>query len=280
MYKSVLRRVTFATLGILLSGCHGQPTGPASAELFLRWSMDRYKAMSAFRANCSCTISIVGIPKSSRSVRTILYQHPNQFRIVTAFANGLHTAVVSDGKTMVEYSNQGATRSASFRAPKTIDRAGIFYMKSSFGTLLYPFFEGSVDFDDVADLSKGHVWFVGDEESRAGERARTIEFYGRWSYGHVKALIGEQTGFVYRLEYDSKPIVQFSNRLAGDHTRGPKRPTANRMASSESAQHPITSVDTVETYTEVQSPAQIAQQEFDPTIPKKSRRKQDPPSPA
>jgi hypothetical protein len=88
------------------------------------------------------------------------------------------------------------------------------------GCLLHQFFGGSANYVRLVNPSKGKVAFDGGELAQSGESARNISFYGQQEYGHVKVLIGERTGHVYRIEYDSEPLVGMMSNPEGDVKEG------------------------------------------------------------
>jgi thiol-disulfide isomerase/thioredoxin len=174
-----------------------------SPQEFLRWSMDRYAEMSTFRATTDVTSSRTG------GVRQIVYARPNRFKIVSAGQYGYVATSVCDGRTLIEYANRAGHPASSYRAPRSISAARSTHLKLPMfcGSLLHQFFSGAANLDKLANLERAAIAFEGEEEMPA-ERGIVISFYGVELFGGVKALIGVETGLVYRITYDSEPMAE------------------------------------------------------------------------
>jgi thiol-disulfide isomerase/thioredoxin len=142
------------------------------------------------------------------------------------------------------------------------------------GSLLYQFFGGSANYDHLVNSAKGPVTF-GGKESVGDEPCQVVKFYGRDQYGNVEALIGEKSGYVYRIKYDSAPLIeqmQDPKKIAAIETIAkasddPKVKAAGAAMSTTSAFKSL-QFDSQESYKNIASPAGLASDAFALTPPK------------
>jgi thiol-disulfide isomerase/thioredoxin len=177
-----------------------------TAEQFLKWAMDRYEAMAQFQMN----VDIGG--SHGAGTRKFFYKRPNKYLVVSLFSNGHTMMSVSDGKRIVEYSFPASSEPRTYPVPDSISSAHSMFMTHPMfcGSLIYRFFGGGKNLDSLADLAKRPVEYGGEEIDR-GELSREVNFYGVEMYGNMRALIGTESGKVYRIAYDSEPLVQMMN---------------------------------------------------------------------
>ncbi|RYG22476.1 redoxin domain-containing protein [bacterium] len=179
------------------------------AVALLKRSMDVYAAMPSFKADGTFSMTSAGFP-TPPSKRSIEYVRPNRFKVVSSNPMGFEQTSVSDGKSLVEFDNMTGMAPRKEVAPEGIATAASMQMKHPMfcGSLLYQFFGGSANYAGLVDAEKSPVTFGAEETVASGEPARTVKFYGRDQYGHVEALIGTKTGYVYRIRYNSEPLLK------------------------------------------------------------------------
>jgi hypothetical protein len=254
----------------LLSGCRsgGELSGAIKASddpravALLKRSMDVYAAMPSFVAESRLTISSQG-QISSMSDRSFAYRKPNRFRVVSASSSGLSQTSVSNGVSLLEFDNAGRQPPRKLPAPDSITEVGTIQLMNPMfcGTLLYQFFGGKENYGQLVDATKGPVTFGSEEKVSTGEEAQVVKFYAKQQYGHVEALIGEVTGLVFRLRYDSEPLLKMlqdpvaldrmradaGSRLSG--TQDAKAKAETQTALSKPGQIANMSLESEETYT-------------------------------
>ncbi len=214
-----------------------------------------------------------------KTKRTLVYKSPNSFRVVSNGSNSFVQTVVCDGKKLVEYSNRSELPASTYPAPGSIADAASMQMKHPMfcGTLLYQFFGGSENLDSLVNRDKGPIALGAEEKSTGGEPARLVTFYAQGTYGHVSVLVGEQTGLVYRISYDSEPLMQMMlskenqemvraaiKKQIESEPPGPKRDQMEKSLGS--VDKAITS-QTVERYLKPAFTASIGAKEFDTKVP-------------
>ncbi|HLK16325.1 MAG TPA: TlpA disulfide reductase family protein, partial [Fimbriimonadaceae bacterium] len=163
----------------------------------------------AFQAECTFTARQSGVSQPPET-RTLAYEKPNLYKVVAVDAKGDTETSVSDGKDVLEFENKPGSSPHTAPAPDTLAQVNTMPMRNPIfcGSLLYQFFGGSANFASLVDDVKGDVTFGPEEVSSSGEKAQVVKFYGQDLYGHVEALIGEQSGFVYRIQYDNEPALK------------------------------------------------------------------------
>jgi len=262
----------------------GESAGPApdKPEAFLKWSMDRYKRAPSYRADASVSMNFGGMPGAPQA-RKFEYESPNRFKVVSTGAAGFVQTSVSNGKDLVEYASMG-TPANSYPAPEKLSDVTSMQMQHPMfcGSLLYQFFGGSANYDGLVDGEKGAVSF-GKEEAVDGEKCHAVKFYGKQQYGHVEAMIGEKTGWVYRIQYDSEPTTKAlsSGQNMEEMQKTAKEEVAKMKPGKEKDQAEavmglmsamkdikLSKYDTIETYSKIESPAKLTDASFDTTIPK------------
>lgn len=178
---------------------------PVDARDFLAATMEFYASLVSFEAKISVrfTEEPEEIPPQ---VREISYVRPNRFRIVSS-RNRLRTTCVCNGRTLVEISSGSADRTTVYDAPNRIWESCRPLSHSMFcGSVLYQFFGGAARLTELANLEKEPILFE-DDEFFGGEACRVIQFCGPDRYGNVRVCIGNETGFVHRVSYDSASFL-------------------------------------------------------------------------
>lgn len=195
-------------------GCSKSPSAPSAdlstPEAFLKWSMDRYKAMPTFQATDAVTFASDGKP-SSPQTRRIQYASPNKFKLeITMQAGAARLTAVSDGAKLVDYSNQPGAEAMTASAPASLASSEDPLMQQPIlgGSLVYPFFGGSAGFDSLVQTAKGPVKFGPEGKAPSGEATKEVDFYAQGQFGNAKLVIGEKTGYVYQAQYDLDPLIQ------------------------------------------------------------------------
>lgn len=188
----------------------GALTPPNPAEVMIKKSMDMYKNLNGFSTKCSWNATVG--PDTVKAERTLHYEAPNRYEAVAKANSGkinVTMTSISDGKKVLETSTNAPGSALGSPAPPTIADTSSMLMQSQFaeGSLLYKFFAGSGAYEGLVDTSKGPAGF-GNEVKEPKETAKQVKFYGTGMYGHVTAVIGEKTGEVYEISYDSEPITQ------------------------------------------------------------------------
>ncbi|HVT12965.1 MAG TPA: redoxin domain-containing protein [Fimbriimonadaceae bacterium] len=203
--KWILALALFSAHSFVIGGCgQGGSTAKAGdAESFLKWSMDQCAALKSYEATVDWKMT------DAHSSRKIFYVKPNKFKISSDSQGQMTMTAVSNGAKLVEYTSDPSLPATSYGAPSTIFAANSMQMKHPMfdGSLFYQFFGGSSNFDHLVDKGKAKIEFGADEKGPGGEDARVVKFYGAETYGHVEALIGKKTGLVYRIQYDSEPLL-------------------------------------------------------------------------
>jgi cytochrome c biogenesis protein CcmG/thiol:disulfide interchange protein DsbE len=172
--------------------------------------MDKYAAMKTFQDTISVSMGQQGGQPMPTAERKLVFSTPNRFRVNTTTYGKPMFTVASNGTKLIEYAAVPNMPASSYTSPASIWTASDMIMQHPMfcGTLLYQFFGGSANYGNLVDTSKGEPT-LGPESTVFGrEKARTVQFYGQQQYGHVKALIGEDSGLVYRIEYDMEPITK------------------------------------------------------------------------
>lgn len=233
---AVVAAAAAAGTAVFVATRHSEPT----ADELLRKSMDAYAGFKSFQADCDWTMA-----DKMKEKRSIAYESPNKFKIVSAEGEAKMTSV-SDGKTQIEF--VGPEMPAREQtAPTGLSEVDSMILGNPMmgGSLLYAFFGGSEDIDVVAgdgikklSAAKGFP-----------ENAWNVHVYDSGRYGNVTFTIGEDSGYVYEIRYDSEPLL----KLARD--RG--------MKGAEDAK-----MDVVETYSNIKTNASIDAATFETELPK------------
>jgi thiol-disulfide isomerase/thioredoxin len=251
------------------------------ATEFLKWSMDRYADLNSFQADVDYRMKSAESPEDNGgTTRTITYLAPNRFKLVSSNPNGFTMTSVCDGSKHVEYTDRAEQQAMEYPAPGIISgSSSMFMMHPMFcGTLLFQLFRGRGGIDKLIDNTKGRPQFLEPEEESVIEPTRRLMFYGQGMYGHVTALIGRETGLVYRLTYDSEPLLEQMNtpemkkqvrrameaQLANLEPGPEREHLENFLARPDDA--PSLSA-TTETYTNIRVDEDIPAALFDPTLP-------------
>ncbi len=215
MRAGIRTTTLLATMALVTGGC--REAGPTDPTAFLKLAMQRMSAVRTFQAQCAWQVSTSDGPQSSvRGSRTVLYERPNRFRVVSAPGRQMTMTCISDGVRLLEYSTLPGSPASTFPAPETIGKVGSMQMKHPMfcGSLLYPFLSPGASVADVADLSKGPITF-GDSVTVDGTRCRTVKFTAVGDYGHAEVSAGIEDGLVRRIAYDSDPLVKAAAAQSG-----------------------------------------------------------------
>jgi peroxiredoxin len=251
------RSIFLVPILLFAAGCASKSDpagGPvADADQFLRWSMNKYAGFKSFQGSVAWDVTSPNM-KTVTEKRDISYAAPNKFRVATTAENGKQAVTVCDGTKAIEFVDGGGGTATPSDAPKTIALAQSGQMKHPLynGTILYQFFGGSDNYDKLVKVEKGKPTFGADEKSATGEDAKTVKFYAQQSYGHVEALIGTKSGFVYRIKYDGE----------GEREELAKNPETKDRA----AQMPH--INATEVYSALKADAACDPKTFDTTPPK------------
>lgn len=248
--------------------------GNQSGEAFLRQAMERNAAFKTFQADGTVAIKVENSANPVITQRKIRLQSPNRFSVNTSAA-GANFVSVSDGAKWVEYQTPSNMPGGIYKAPKAVDYASSPLMREPrfAGSLLYEFFGGAANYGYLVDDTQVPVTLGAEEKTPDGEMAKVVSFYARSSYGNVKALIGEKTGRVFRITYDSDPIFRtYSNpevksRVQAMLDKTPAGPQRDRMLKeAEPILHPV-HYFTEETYTNFHTDETLSADTFNTTPP-------------
>jgi len=239
------------------------------ATAFLKKAMDKYASLATFQTSSAHSMTTMGMPGTVQT-REISYVKPNIFKVVSNNMAMVQT-VVSDGKSEIEFDNMTGQAPRKTTAPDSISEANTMQMQHPMfcGSLIYQFFGGSNNYSGLVDADKGAVTFGDEVKAPNGELSHEVKFYGKSQYGHVTALIGEKTYFVYRIQYDSEPLVKMmanpettkliqgmanmAPKMGGDDK---KSKAAREMLKNIKIPAKMT-MDTVEDYKSIATPASI-----------------------
>lgn len=226
--KKVSRWIASLFVAVVVAGCSDDPKTAVQdpgAEKLLRWSMDQYKGLHSFSA-VDLWSSMPGSGETFTVTRSIQYASPNKFKVVGIYPNHHTLTAVCNGIKLV-------STLTGDQAQATIDEAPDSFSSYN-GSLLCAFFAGGADLAALADVTKAPITF-GKTVSDFGEPAREVNFYASGNFGRATAVIGQNTGRVYRLTYDNAGLL--AQVAANSATKGPR------------------SLNTVETFSQI---------EFDP----------------
>ena len=215
---------------VVVAGCHsktgdfadatpvrGKPGDPG--DKLLKMSMDHYKSLKSFSADSAWLVKYPGQPDTKEN-RTVAYEAPNRFKVTMAGPMGLSITSVSDGTNVAESTSMGAVPGSSTTAPKSIADSKSVLLQNPMlvGTLLYKFFGGSVDYNQLVVATKGAP-VLGAEVKEPEETAQHVKFYSAGMYGNTDALIGERTGKVYEMSYDFAPLLDQLTAMPGSKSK-------------------------------------------------------------
>jgi len=195
---------------------------------------------------------------------------------------GFIQTVISDGKSEIEFDNMTGQDARKSPAPPTIFEVNSMQMQHPMfcGTLLYQFFGGASNLENLADASKGAITFGPEEKASTGEMARNVKFYGTQQYGHVEILIGEKSLFVHRIRYDNEPLVKMMSdpettknilKMASSAMKGQKESKTSKAmddAMKDIKLPAITSIKSEELYSGIKVPTTISAATFKVEAPK------------
>lgn len=219
------------------------------------WSMDQHKNLKSFAAQGDWNMEI-GQTDAPPASRAILYVAPNKFKIEAGDPHSFSLVSVSDGKSLAEYSTDPKQPPIGEAAPSGLDKVDTPFLTNPVyaGSPLYLMFAGREGFAQLVDLAKGPVKF-GKEEQVPGEKGREVQFYAKGDFGHVSMVIGEKTGLVHWLQFDSEPLV--AKYLASD--------LGNKMDAKGREQFSHQQI--TESYTLVAANPDLSKESFDAKVP-------------
>ena len=189
-------------------------TPKSGAKEFLAWSMEQHKDLKSYSSTAEYSVT-GGVFSGNESTRTVSYQSPNLFKIVSARKGGLTMTSISDGDKLVDYASDGEGN--SYDAPATLADASSMQIQLPManGSLLYKFFGGQDALDKLANESKGPITEAGEEDLPGGGKGKLIKFFATGAYGNATALIDEKTGMVHRITYDSATLLENIKKMGG-----------------------------------------------------------------
>jgi peroxiredoxin/outer membrane lipoprotein-sorting protein len=229
------------------------PAGSPGDSL-IKMSMNHYHDLKSLSASCAWGMS--SMPFAGGSVkRSISYVAPNEFKVEMTSGMGMTMSAVSDGKKLVELSS--VSPGQSYAAPSDLADATSMEMQHPMfcGSLLYKFFSGSSGYDKVVDEAKGKP-VLGKEEQADGETAQHVKFYAAGdTYGNTDVLIGEQSGNVYSISYDSDALMKKAKDMGFGST--------------------LKGYETTETYSDIKLNPSITAATFDTTAASKGQKVTD-----
>src|SRR5579862_715432 len=198
-----------SALALLLAaqGLVSTQSAPTTPIGLLKWSMTRYAALSTFQADCSWTETIGTMPSSQEEKRTLWYEKPNRFKVVSSHS-GLVQTSVSDGTKLVEFTTGIAQPAQSYDSPPSIANATTMQMSHPMfcGSLLYKFFGGPARLSALVNETKMPVSF-GPTVTLEGQECKTVKFWAQGpTYGKTEVAIGVTDGLVHRIRYGSEPL--------------------------------------------------------------------------
>ena len=232
---------------LLIISCGKGSVDKSTPGGFLAWSMNQYHDLHSFSAKCSWNLK--SGPLTLHADRDISYQAPNLFSVVSNSSQGTKQTSVSDGATLVDISTARGASGQSYQAPTSIANAQSMQMQHPYfcGSLLYKFFAGGSQLDELADQTNGPITDGGEQTLPNGGKGKVIKFYATGYYGHTSALIDETTGMVQSITYDSEPLM-------------------TQVNSANSKKKPPT-VSTMETYSEIKVNPTFSAETFKVEVP-------------
>jgi len=289
MFRPLLPTLALIAISASLSSCsssraagNGSQSGDAQAVALLKKAMDRYANLPTYKTRCTESQKTMGMDGPAQS-RDIIYEKPNRFRVVSAGVAMVQTCI-SDGKSEIEFDNLTGQAPRESPAPASIAEASSMQMVHPMfcGTLLYKFFGGAGNFENLVDTAKKPVTLGGEEKAPSGEQARVVKFYGTAQYGNVEVLIGEKSLTVYRIRYDSEPLFKMlsdpatlkqlsglADVAASQHKKGDGPDVKGFTEAMKSVKMPENmKMDTEELYSQIQIPATIPAATFKVEAPK------------
>ncbi len=247
---------------------------PGDPAALLKWSMDKYKAMTSFRANGKMTFhtNLPDQPGNASQAATILIQPPNRFKVVMNESDPSspkpRQVVVSDGKIEVRYSSAPGANARKSAAPKDLGTVSSSDPMSEQPLAL--FFGGSSNFSKLVDTTKRPVAFGKETIKPGAEPIRDVSFYASGIFGNVTVGIGEQNGYVYWTNFDAAPMMDPIKKML--LAMGPKEiaqmpPGKQRDQFAKMLKEGI-QFEIQEEYTDIQVDPVLGPNEFDTTLPK------------
>jgi len=241
---------------LLLHGgftARAQEKAPTDPTEFLKWSMAHYASLTNFQADCYWSESF-GLGGKIIGKRRLVLAAPNRYKVVfqtIPSGFGLGMTAICDGKLAVEYSDINSRVALKSPVPTTIAGAKAQMMLDPVvgASLLYHFFDGPERLAELVDTSQQQIAF-GRDATVDGHACKTVNFYATGDYGKTSVAIGVEDGWVYRIRYDSAPLL--AKEAEGGNQEGRIKP------SSESE----------EDYVRIVTNAVLPASAFDTTLPK------------
>lgn len=248
----ILVALILVTLTLALVSCNNSKGTP---QEFLMWSMDQHKNLKSFAAKGDWNMKI-GEADAPPQNRAILYIAPNKFKVESGDPHSFSSMTVSDGKSLAEYSTDPKQPPVGEAAPESISKVDTPFLTNPVyeGSPLYLMFAGRGGFGRLVDVSKGPVEY-GKEVNLNGEKGQEVNFYAKGDFGHVSMLIGEKTGLVHWIQFDSEPLVK--SYLASD--LGQKMDAKSREQFSHQ--------QITESYTTVAANPDLSKEPFEAKVP-------------
>ncbi len=220
------------------------------------WSMDQHKNMKSFAAKGAWNMKI-GETDAPAESRAILYVAPNKFKIESGDPHSFSSMSVSDGKSLAEYSTDAKQPPIGEAAPAALNKVDTPFLTNPVyeGSPLYLMFAGRDGFAQLVDLTKGPVEFGKEVKLDRGEEGHEVHFYAKGDFGHVSMLIGEKTGLVHWIQFDSEPLVR--DYLASEQGR-----KMDAQSREQFSHQQIT-----ESYSLVTANPDLSKESFDAKVP-------------
>lgn len=212
MRKPTLALMSAAAMGLLTVGC-GNKAVQAKAdnpEDLLKWSMDQYHHAKSFSTGVDFKIASVGFGINVERKRTLDYQAPNLYRVVTTLLpSKTQITCVSDGTNEIDYSDNVKAKAMKSPAPPELNTVSSEAMQEPAisGSLIYSFFGGSENIGELEQQTGDKATWGPDGTAPNGEPTKTVRFLTTGKLGHAEATIGTKTGLVYKLSFDAQPLV-------------------------------------------------------------------------
>lgn len=282
-----MQKIFISGLAVLtVLGCSAKgPTtisaaNSASPEAFLKASMDKYEQKPGLAAKVEVDMKAdPGTP--SKSSRDFSYRAPNQYKVVSRLPSKFVLTSISNGKEVIDYTNEPNAPGQKTEAPAHLNESRSMLMQHPMfcGTLLYKFFGGSSNFDQLVDKTKGGVAF-GKDVTVEGEPCKTVQFVATSTYGKTEIVIGKDSGNVYQITYDSAPLLEAmkaqdrsgglnSLRAEIDKAKSPEEKAQLEAALRAAEKNPVPkSLTTTEHYSGLSDGKDLTEASFDVTPPK------------
>jgi thiol-disulfide isomerase/thioredoxin/outer membrane lipoprotein-sorting protein len=216
---------------LAVAGCGGPEV--SSGETLLKASMDKYKSIKTYQADCAWLADFADGQEQVRATRQFSYQAPNLFKVTSNHSTGMTMTAVSDGKKLLELTKNG---NREYQAPTTIATSSTTMMRHPMfcGTMLYRFFAGSEKLDTLVDKAKGEIQTAPDQ-TVDGKTLKVVKFTATDQFGTTEIGIEPDSKLVRFIRYHSEPLVEAASRELG-------KPTA-KLVTTETYSNIKTDID-------------------------------------